>query len=203
MNIYQKLALATVGAALSFTAIESKSAIAAIVSRNFTVSDFVGPNPPSEPISFGNSYKGSFSYDDALLNGIGYESIDLSQLTFNFLGNTYTASDDISYPFNPKMQFWYGNPLFLSYTVSQPGFVKFSFLNGYPGPGISSSRMDVQLGSSVPGVPSYMIGQTYFGRVSYSSPTSTSVPEPSALVGLAVFGLGGLLLKKKATSSIV
>lgn len=49
---------------------------------------------------------------------------------------------------------------------------------------------------------SSMKGQTYYGKVAFSPVISTDVPEPSAVVGLAVLGLGGLLLKKKATSSI-
>lgn len=50
------------------------------------------------------------------------------------------------------------------------------------------------------GVASNQINISQAPTITPSS--SASVPEPSAVVGLAVFGLGGLLLKKKATSRI-
>ena len=56
----------------------------------------------------GNSFNGSFSYDDAKLKGTGVEELGISEgLTtcLNYLGRTYRETDDTSYPTFPTLRF--------------------------------------------------------------------------------------------------
>lgn len=50
--------------------------------------------------------------------------------------------------------------------------------------------------------PSVTTDKSTRGLVTYEPAISTSIPEPSAIIGFAVLGLGGWLLKKKATAPI-
>jgi hypothetical protein len=56
----------------------------------------------------GNSFNGSFTYDDANLKGKGVEELGIDEgLTtcINYLGRTYRETDDTSYPTFPKLRF--------------------------------------------------------------------------------------------------
>ncbi|MEG4483960.1 hypothetical protein [Microcoleus sp. D2_18a_B4] len=56
----------------------------------------------------GNSFNGSFSYDDAKLKGKGVEELGITDgLTtcLNYLGRTYRETDDTSYPNFPTLRF--------------------------------------------------------------------------------------------------
>ena len=56
----------------------------------------------------GNSFNGSFSYDDAKLKGKGVEELGIDEgLTtcLNYLGRTYRETDDTSYPTFPTLRF--------------------------------------------------------------------------------------------------
>ena len=56
----------------------------------------------------GNTFKGSFSYDDEVLSGVGTEEIGIADgLTVNmtFFGQDYTETADRNYPAFPKLIF--------------------------------------------------------------------------------------------------
>ena len=56
----------------------------------------------------GNSFNGSFTYDDANLKGKGVEELGIHEgLTtcINYLGRTYRETDDTSYPTFPTLRF--------------------------------------------------------------------------------------------------
>ena len=56
----------------------------------------------------GNTFNGSFSYDDALLSGVGAEEIGIADgltVNMNFLGQDYAESADTDYPNFPKLIF--------------------------------------------------------------------------------------------------
>lgn len=56
----------------------------------------------------GNSFNGSFSYDDAKVKGKGVEKLGITEgLTtcLNYLGRTYRETDDTSYPNFPTLRF--------------------------------------------------------------------------------------------------
>lgn len=54
----------------------------------------------------GNSYTGSFSYDDEQLSGVGKEEIGVTDgltVNMNFFGKDYTGADDKDHPAFPKL----------------------------------------------------------------------------------------------------
>ncbi|MEG3835595.1 MULTISPECIES: hypothetical protein [unclassified Microcoleus] len=56
----------------------------------------------------GNTFNGSFTYDDAKLKGTGVEELGINEgLTtcLNYLGRTYRETDDTSYPTFPTLRF--------------------------------------------------------------------------------------------------
>ena len=62
----------------------------------------------SEGSLAGNTYQGSFSYDDEKLSGVGKEEIgviDGLTVKMNFFGKDYTEEDDRDYPAFPKLVF--------------------------------------------------------------------------------------------------
>lgn len=82
------------------TALTAVPVRATIVTYNFTV------KPTAGPLS-GNTYLGSFSYDDSGLTGSGHQELHpidgLLSVTFDFEGTTYVASDDGDFPFFPEV----------------------------------------------------------------------------------------------------
>ncbi len=56
----------------------------------------------------GNTFNGSFSYDDEILNGVGTEEIDIAdglKVNMTFLEQNYTEKEDRDYPEFPKLIF--------------------------------------------------------------------------------------------------
>jgi hypothetical protein len=106
MRVYQKLAVATAGLALSFTTVDVIPAQAAILKYDFTVSipeiPFLGFVPevpyPVQPLA-GSTGSGFFTYDDAATPVFdplfGLEFFGVTEVEFNFFGNTFTASDEV------------------------------------------------------------------------------------------------------------
>jgi hypothetical protein len=98
MRVYQKLAVATAGLALSFTTVDAIPAQAAVLQYDFVVS--IPETPFSENPLQGSTGSGFFTYDDAATPvfdpfGVGY--VGVINLEFNFLGNTFIASDDVGF----------------------------------------------------------------------------------------------------------
>lgn len=78
----------------------------------------------------GETLSGSFSFDDATLTGTGAEWVDVSYLTVNFLGETWTLTNQEA---PTQAAYADGTFLGLSYAASNTN-VAFSFI-----PGVSSA----------------------------------------------------------------
>ncbi len=71
----------------------------------------------------GNTFNGSFTYDDAILNGMGTEAIQVSdglKVNMNFFGQDYSETADINYPEFPQLIFEDGEIQQLDFWV-EPG----------------------------------------------------------------------------------
>jgi hypothetical protein len=131
----------------------------------------------------GETYSGSFAYDNLTLTHSGAESIGLSALAFNILSSVYSLSNA---DFTPTADFIDGSLLGVSYLVSgiDPSFAL-----------VSAS------GSVLPEDVAYFSYQTVSGDSGFGSLTITSVPVP-ATVWLFGSGLGllALIRRKNQTS---
>ncbi|UNU24979.1 hypothetical protein [Microcoleus vaginatus] len=95
-----KLSVAIATTLLS-TVVTATQAYAVPVTYDFTITVTKGGLA-------GNSFNGSFSYDDAKLKGTGVEELGIAEgLTtcLNYLGRTYRETDDTSYPTFPTLRF--------------------------------------------------------------------------------------------------
>jgi hypothetical protein len=95
-----KLSVAIASTLLS-TVVTATQACAVPVTYDFTITVTKGGLA-------GNSFKGSFSYDDAKLKGTGVEELGITEgLTtcINYLGRTYRETEDTSYPTFPTLRF--------------------------------------------------------------------------------------------------
>ena len=95
-----KLSVAIATTLLS-TVVTATQAYAVPVTYDFTITVTKGGLA-------GNSFNGSFTYDDANLKGKGVEELGIDEgLTtcLNYLGRTYRETDDTSYPTFPKLRF--------------------------------------------------------------------------------------------------
>jgi hypothetical protein len=83
----------------------------------------------------GATATGSFTFDDALITGVGDEfltPLDGLQVQFTFLGATFSESDDIDFPEFPELAFTDGEIVGLDFLVEDadgrgatiPGFVE-------------------------------------------------------------------------------
>jgi hypothetical protein len=82
----------------------------------------------------GNSFNGSFSYDDAKLKGKGVEELGITEgLTtcLNYLGRTYRETDDTSYPTFPTLRFEEGKITQLNFWIQQNKRVNWWNLPGW------------------------------------------------------------------------
>ena len=96
MRVYQKLAVAAAGLSLSFTTVKAIPAQAALLKYDFTVNI---PEIPSlvQPLA-GSAGSVFFTYDDTatpVFDPFGSSFVGVIDLEFNFLGNTFTASDNV------------------------------------------------------------------------------------------------------------
>ncbi|AFZ07139.1 hypothetical protein Osc7112_2729 [Oscillatoria nigro-viridis PCC 7112] len=82
----------------------------------------------------GNSFNGSFTYDDAKLKGTGVEELGIAEgLTtcINYLGRTYRETDDTSYPNFPTLRFEDGKIAQLNFWVQPNQRVSWWNSNGW------------------------------------------------------------------------
>ncbi|MGB3401468.1 MAG: hypothetical protein WBA77_02120 [Microcoleaceae cyanobacterium] len=101
---------------LTMVAIELPAVQAAPVTYDFTV-------VVTEGSLSGNTFSGSFSYDDAMIEGVGTETVGVEEglkVNMNFLGEDYTETADIDYPKFPRVIFEAGEIQRLDYWI-EPG----------------------------------------------------------------------------------
>lgn len=95
-TILERIAIATAFSAISLVAFETKEVVAKTITYDFTA---VITRDTTGGSLLGQRFKGSFSYDDSMLTGIGRErlggaagGINGVKVSFNFLGVTYTEA---------------------------------------------------------------------------------------------------------------
>lgn len=169
----------------------------------------------------GQSFFGSFQYDDAALTDTSIQIIDpingnqiinpsngLLDLSFDFLGTTYTEESDDGFPDFPQLNFQNGSFQFLDFLVFPPAVtndpqrdIRF-FQVGY-----NNDPMLGPLGSyfgaafvSEPDVP---LGQPFSGSqgtVTYGS--ATPVPAPAVFPGVLAAGALGAVYRKRQRKKV-
>jgi len=180
MNInLSQLTLTAASFAVVLSAISPTPAQAATVTYDFTINNLDGDLA-------GNSFSGSFTYDDALLTGSGSEYLGVSSLLFNLLGTDYTEADD---PF-AEVAFFEGTFLGLIFAVGNPGVdaISFAFVPGFFDASDAYFTYDFT-GST---------GKFGTGDIQYQV-----VPTPVLLPGLIGLGLGALRKKAEREESNV
>lgn len=186
-NIIQKLSIAAVSTTLSCGLLEANPAQAALITYNFEV--------------FEIDSRGSFRYDDTTGN---------TSIVQNFFGTVFELTSypvaDIEFLFNDQ-----------TYTEADAlNNIRFSTLVTLDGDDRGMSLFwETEDFSFVPGSNTVFgaiftlfrdnngefVSSVGFERVEEEPPIS--VPEPATLTGLAMFGLAGLLLKKKVSAWVI
>jgi len=198
MSSRQKLAIFTAAAAL-IAVIDTQTAKAATITYDFTVDITSGPLTGTQPTGF-------FSYDDASLTGVGLETVGLNDglsISFNFLGETYSETDDAGVPDYPIVQFQDRSLLGLNFNVFYaPSFQSFAIADEA---NVSTGEIGLGAGNVFAYDTDPSVQFEGLGTVTYSA---RPIPEPSSVVGLSVLGLGLILKrgtfcrKRKATVEI-
>lgn len=185
-NILQKIAGVTAGAIVGLGAIAPHSAEAALITYDFRI-----------PISFENyepgEVNGRFTYDDTTevrSESIGWigETIverkyDIHSIDFLFNGKTYTEEDALS-PITWSIFNNYGDEAVLRWNTED-----FLFSLG------SYRTIEIWTNFEIKtNGQKEFVSVVDFSRVEEEAPTT--VPEPSAIGGLMVLGLGCLVRKK-------
>jgi hypothetical protein len=155
-NTLAKLTLISAGTILSYGAIASHPVQAATIAYDFQVSIDSGPLATE-------TYLGFLEYDNSTLTGSGSELLPVSSVSFNFLGVVYTEADD---SFGSEVEFLDGDFLGLSFSTD----ASFSFVPGFLELDEAVFAYDIAQGAGA-------------GAIAYTL-RSSSVPEPSAMMGL-------------------
>ena len=167
MNSWQRNAVITSGVVLSLAVRQVNPAQAAIVNYNLAGTIETG-------LLTGETFSGTFSYDNSLLTGSDFEFLDVSQVNLNFLGSTFTA---VNADPNPTVEFLDGNFLGLNFSTSS--FTpEFSLIPAFGSTEATFSYIGTNDNGS--------------GPVQYAL-----VPEPSTVLGLIALGIGGFLVGRK------
>lgn len=158
---------------LALSTFSIQSAQAAIINYAFTVDIDSG-------VLNGQSYAGSFSYNDAGLTGIGNESVALSAINFNFLDVNYDQNDGTT----PDALFLDNDFLGLSWSEDQ---VQFSFVPGFFDLDEAFFAYDIANGSGA-------------GDINFAlQPEGDNIPESNSVIGLLLLGgLGTISLMKRS-----
>ncbi|HAX78552.1 MAG TPA: hypothetical protein DCY88_22645 [Cyanobacteria bacterium UBA11372] len=196
---------------ISIAVTETKPANAALIKYNFNVEILPIPNVP-QPL-LGSRGTGFFTYDNAaapVVVPLGISYFAVNQLEFNFLGTTYTASDDVGVVSEiPGIRFpsvVLRNNVFegLSYVVDSKTNTDVGFYFAPTGVNTSifvagrGAKAGREFTTSFLSSSLLSTGEGLSeGEVTYS--LVQSVPEPGLVFGLSVLGLGFLLKKKLAS----
>lgn len=195
MGIYQKLAVATAGAALSLVVSEATPTQAATITYDFTLTLTSGVGALQS--SVGNQYSGFFSYDDSQIyfsdprfGGLGYTTLP-TDFSLNFNNINYTETDLL-----PYMRGRGGT--FLEFNDTGESFQLVNFWLAASNPG-NTGGFNLSIYESG--------GFLYTGDDGQGSGTMTyelspePVPEPNTVFGIGVLSFFGWFLKKKKVSS--
>ncbi|MBD1809351.1 hypothetical protein H6F98_28415 [Microcoleus sp. FACHB-SPT15] len=195
MGIYQKLATATTGIALSLIAIESNSAKAATITYDFTV-DIV----ESELLNNNLLISGFFSYDDSTIQGTGSETIPVILATHITRSKNFPdspgfiiTSDDLygggAPVFRNQANVLLENRMFNGFQWDL-GIRRFEF-------NINNEEYNNLYFASRPCIDPIELFCRSTGIVSYTlrEEPAASVPESRGITGILLLGLG-LILKK-------
>ncbi|MBW4678963.1 MAG: PEP-CTERM sorting domain-containing protein [Microcoleus vaginatus WJT46-NPBG5] len=223
-NLYEKLAIATVGTALSLFALEVTPAGAATITYDFTV------DITSGPLS-GNEYNGFFSYDDTATSEAGAvlePFFDVSEFNFDFVNTalqqqgqnrTYTRSDIIidgrQFPYSLPLEFdgaevvedESGNIQLIPRggELVGFGFSTFDAIDFDPQAGwwtLSAGTKSFNGSSSFDYYFGWddLLGNPGLGGAGTVKYAMRSIPEPNTVFALSLLGAGWLLKKKNSSS---
>ncbi len=79
-------------------------------------------------LTLGETGMGTITYDDALLTGVGDETLgplDGLMVDFTIFGQLFTGSDDVDFDSFPTLDFTDGVPVFLDYVVAEASLLPF------------------------------------------------------------------------------
>ncbi len=128
----------------------------------------------------GETYAGSFSFDDAALTGVGAEWLAVDSLAMNFMGSSFTQADAVA-PSVAEVGYYDGAFLGLSFSVDTAG-EPFSFVTGYADTSDAFFATDSSSGSLI---------------------YAAVVPEPKDwILMLAGIGLVGVMVERAKRRSI-
>jgi hypothetical protein len=180
INSWQNAAAITSGLVLSLAVQQVNPVQAATVNYNLAGTIQNGS-------LVGETFSGTFSYDNSPLTDSGFETLGVSQVSLNFFGLTFTADDDDSYPDYPTVEFSNGSFLGLNFTVSS--FTpEFSLIPAFGNTVATFSYIGTNDNGS--------------GSIQYTFVSEpTSVPEPSTVLGLIALGIGSFWGGRKGKSS--
>ncbi len=155
--------------ALVVSVLASAPAQAGVIGFDFTVDIDSGA-------LVGETFTGSFSYDETEVAGIADEFVDLSSFDFNFQGLSFGLNDAVA-----EAAFFDGDFLGLSYSIDFPAPVSFSFVPGFFALDEALFAYENPNGDGT-------------GIIAFA-PARVSVPEPSTLL-LLVIGLAAVFLSR-------
>lgn len=170
---------------LAFSAVDS---VQAVMLQSFSVDVTQGGLA-------GQTFEGSFQYDESLLIDSGQENLAVSDglaVSFDFLGTTFTEANDLGFTTGlfPNVSFTDSVFSGLSYLV-ETGDLFFTIDAGQEGPGLPGTLFSYEIGP--------IAAPTDTGSGILSLGDTTKVPEPTMLLGLAIAVSLGLISKKQMT----
>ncbi|PZD72637.1 hypothetical protein C1752_03473 [Acaryochloris thomasi RCC1774] len=168
-----------IGLAISATALAAPAARAA--SLSFSIDNVTGDLS-------GESFSGSFDFDDSGLTGSGDEFAPVSNLSFDFLGTNFSEANAVA---GPEAVFSDNQLLGLNYAAETTGPTDFTFLSFAPAP--SSGELSLFTYDTTTVSDGSVTQLEGTGEISY-----TSVPEPSTVLGsAAILGLMFLVRRQR------
>jgi hypothetical protein len=202
-KIVKPIAFAIASAAVGLAVLDASPARAAQAIFDIDV------NVTSGPLT-GNLFEGFLSFDDSIESGTLSGEAGEFEIAFDFLGETYTEEDDISFGGGfgfPTLTVANGSPILVDWIVDF-GNDAFgpppNFSNDFAFCGTAFGICNDNIGSFV-----YQIGEVPdnveqgVGQITYTKRNQqppASVPEPGAVAALSLFGLGSLLKRAIASS---
>ena len=173
-----KVAVIT-GLALAYFGVNVNSLQAANITYNFQGAITSG--------SLTGTYSGWASFDDAWITGVDFESIPLTDISFNLLSNTFNlASADAP----PLASYFDGVFLGIDYSVTSTNaffpIANFALTSGFFDLSEAAFIYTPRLG---------IAGQ---GSLTFTEvPPDIQIPEPSTVIGLITLGGIGFILRKR------